>query len=318
MGLRYSIKLFNSHDGFVQFKNSVARPDPVVVDSAALRERALQLAQEIEPKSDRRELEEALAGLEVSVALDTFQEISAMLGFLAKTLFKDVSSPVPPSIKKTIFDYKGPIFFFVGHTSHYDYVLSTHLLARMGLPPPVMHATGRICTGWLSQWLQGLRVLQCPRISLRFNIGRIHGSVLRWPKEGRHRFSLPETSRYTVRAGTASSREPYVPHGVISSVKTTGRALVVPVAVSYAQIPEDRFLASSGVFTALSLLPRNWVVLLPYLFGLRKSDRLFRRIDGIFGDSSVDLGEPFELTNDDSLTLQRISHRAMRRSPVIS
>lgn len=311
MGLRYSIRLFNSHDGFVQFKNSIARPDPVVLDSGALRERALQLAQEKEPRSDRRELEEALAGFEVSVALDTFQDISAMLGFLAKTIFRDVSSPVPPSIRKTIFEYKGPIFFFVGHTSHYDYVLTAHLLARMGLPPPVMHATGRICTGWLSQWLQGLRALQVPK-----NLSPIQHRAYSWfcaalAERRETQVLFARTSRYTVRARDGVLREPYVPHGVISSVKTTGRALVVPVAVSYAQIPEDRYLASSGIFPALSLLPRNWAVLLPYLFGLRKSDRLFRRIDGIFGDTSVDLGEPFELTNDDSLTLQRISHRAI-------
>lgn len=311
MSLRYCVKLFNSHDGFVQFKHSVSRADPTVVDPGTLRERAMQLAQELEPRSDRRELQEALDGFEVSVAFDTFQEISAILGFLAKTLFRDISRPIPPAIKKTILEYKDPIFFFVGHTSDYDYVLSADFLARMGLSHPVMHTTGRICTGWLSHWLQGLRTLQVPK-----NLTPIQHRAYSWlcaalAERTEIQVLFARTSRYTVRARDGILREPYVPHGVISSVKTTGRALVVPVAISYSQIPEDRYLVSSGLFPALSLLPKNWVLSLPYLLGLRKSDGLFRRIDGIFGDTSVDLGEPFELTNDNSLTLQRISHRAI-------
>ncbi len=45
--------------------------------------------------------------------------------------------------------------------------------------------------------------------------------------------------------------------------------------------------------------------------GSGKREQDFHGLEGVFGDVSVDIGEPFELANDDSLTLQRISHRAI-------
>ena len=106
-------------------------------------------------------------------------------------------------------------------------------------------------------------------------------------------------------------REPYVPHGVIAAVKSTGRALVVPVAISYSAIPEDSYLTASQFFPLLSMFPRGWTFLLPMLLGLGKPAKIFGGLDRVFGDMSTDVGEPFELTNDNSLTLQRISHRAI-------
>ncbi len=47
------------------------------------------------------------------------------------------------------------------------------------------------------------------------------------------------------------------------------------------------------------------------LLGLGNPDKTFKGLDRVFGDVSTNVGEPFELTNDDSLTLQRISHRAI-------
>jgi hypothetical protein len=40
-------------------------------------------------------------------------------------------------------------------------------------------------------------------------------------------------------------------------------------------------------------------------------EKLLRTFHKVFGEVSVDLGEPFELNDDDSLSLQRISHRVV-------
>ncbi|MEJ2717067.1 MAG: hypothetical protein P8182_07995 [Deltaproteobacteria bacterium] len=311
MSLRHTNRLFNSHDEFAQFKNSFSGPEPAPLDSSALRERALELAELLEPKSDRSELEETLSEFAVSFDWQSFHQLSAMVGFLAKSLFKDVSRPVPPAIKRKIFEFDGPTFLFVGHASYYDYVLVGHLLHRIGMPPPIMHVTGTMCKGWLSHWLKGFRTLEIPKnlSPLRHRAYSWFCAALAECLETQALFA--RTSRYTVRARDGILREPYVPHGLISAVKATGRALVVPVAVSYSIIPEDRYLTASSLFSTLPVLPRHWSFFLPFLLHLRSSDKLFRGIENAFGDVSIDLGEPFELAYDDSLTLQRISHRAI-------
>jgi glycerol-3-phosphate dehydrogenase (NAD(P)+) len=311
MGLRRSLKLFDAHEGFRRFRDSFSVPEPAHLDSGSVRRLALELAQELEPRRDRSELETALADLEVAVNPDLFHDVAAVLAFLAQTLFKDISPPMAAATKKRIAEFDGPVFFFVGHSSHYDYVLLSQLLNRMGMRPPVMHVSGSIGAGWLSNWLMGMRTLKVPK-----NPSHIEHRAYAWfcaalAKALETQALFARTSRYTVRSRDGILREPYVPHGVVAAVKTAGKALVVPVAVSYAAIPEDRFLTTSGMFPSLAVLPRNWVLLLPYLFGLRKPDGLFRSIEGVFEDVSIDLGEPFELANNNTLTLQRISHRAI-------
>ena len=59
------------------------------------------------------------------------------------------------------------------------------------------------------------------------------------------------------------------------------------------------------------MFPRSRSLLLLLLLGLGKSDKFLRSLDLVFGDVSISFGEPFELANDDSLILQRISHRAI-------
>jgi len=311
MRFRRSLKLFDAHEGFRQFKNAFSTIEPEPLDSGSIRRRALELAHELEPRSDRSELEAALSGLEISFDPQSFHDVAAVLDFLARTLFREISPPVAPAAKKRISEFDGPVFFFVGHSSHYDYVLLSHFLNRLGTPPPIMHVSGSIGTGWLSNWLLGMRSLKAPK-----NPSPIQHRAYAWfcaalAENLQTQALFARTSRYTVRSRDGILREPYVPHGLVAAVKTAGKALVVPVAVSYATIPEDHFLTASGMFPSLAVLPRSWVFLLPYLFGLRKPDRLFRKIEGVFGDVSIDLGEPFELTNNDTLTLQRISHRAI-------
>src|SRR4030042_6560267 len=121
----------------------------------------------------------------------------------------------------------------------------------MGTPPPIMHVSGSIGTGWLSNWLMGMRTLKSPK-----NPSPIQHRAYTWfcaalaeALQGQALFA--RTSRYTVRSRDGILREPYVPHGVVAAVKTAGKALVVPVAVSHAAIPEDRFLTASGMFPSL-------------------------------------------------------------------
>ena len=103
-------------------------------------------------------------------------------------------------------------------------------------------------------------------------------------------------------------REPYVPHGVIAGVKATGKALMIPVSISYSIIPEDSYLSSPWFFPVLSMFPKRRAMLIPFVFGLGSSEKAIKRIEGIFGDVATTLGEPFELADDNSLSLQRISH----------
>ncbi len=310
MGLRRSIRLFNAYDAFVEFKEAASGPKPPYRDSASLRDRASQLAQRFEPGKDRSELDDALSKLGVSVDFRMFEQVSTMLRFLGNTLFRDVSQPIPARIRKRIHEYDGTVFFFVGHTSYFDYILAAQLLYRLGMEPPVMHVTGSMCTGWLSNWLLGLRSLEVPK-----HLTPVQHRAYAWFTAALAEYDtqvlFARTSRYTVRARDGILREPYVPHGIVASVKSGGKALVVPLAVSYSAIPEDRYLTASTLLPALSVLPRSWTYFLPFAFGVRKPKNMFRNLEHIFGDVSLNLGEPFELADNESLTQQRISHRAI-------
>lgn len=311
MSLRGSIRLFNAYSAFTRYRDSLVEHDSRPLDADALRARALVLAEEWEPRGDRSELDGALDNFPISWDPEAFPQISAMLDFLADTLFRDVSRPVRSETKKQVLDYPGPVFFFVGHTSYYDHVLVAHTLRRLGLPAPLMHVAGTVSKGWLSQWLKGFRVLHVPK-----NLSRIQHRAYAWicgalAETREHQVLFARTSRYTVRARDGILREPYVPHGVISSVKAAGKALVVPVAVSYSVVPEDRYLTASTMFRTHPMLPRSLSYFLPFLLRLRKPEKLFKGMEDVFGDVSVDLGDPFELTHDDRLTLQRVSHRAI-------
>jgi len=311
MGLRHTIRIFDSHPEFEQFKDSFSGPRARALDPVLLRMRALELAEEFEPRSDRSDLEETLAQIEVSYDWLSFRQIAPMLAFLGQTLFRDVSTPVPSIIERKILEFDGPIFFFVGHTSYYDYLLAANLLRNLSVPEPVMHVTGSMCEGWISNWLKGFRTLRVPK-TLSHMKHRAYSWFSAAIAERRDpQVLFARTSRYTVRARDGILREPYVPHGVISAVKATGRALVIPVAVSYSVIPEDRYLTASALFPTLPILPGSWVHFIPFALRIRKSEKFFQGIAGAFGDVSVNLGEPFVLADDDSLTLQRISHRAI-------
>jgi glycerol-3-phosphate dehydrogenase (NAD(P)+) len=234
-----------------------------------------------------------------------------MLGFMAKTLFRDVAPPVSQAIRRKIVEFDGPRFFFVAHTSYFDYVLAAQLIRRIGIPAPVTHVSGGVTQGWMANWLKGFRSLVAPK-----NPSPVQHRAYSWfsaalAETVETQVLFARTSRYTVRSRDGILREPYVPHGVIAGVKATGKALVIPVAISYSAIPEDGHLTSPKFFPVFSMFPKAWTILLPLFFGLGNSEKVYRYLEGVFGDVSVDVGEPFELANDDSLTLQRISHRAI-------
>lgn len=311
MTLRRAIKLFESYDGFRQFKKTVSGSAPMPVDSRFFRDRALILAEKHEPRGDRNELDWSLSEFSVSVDGKNFQQISSMLTFIAKTLFRDVSRPVAQKVKRKILEFDGPRYFFVGHTSYFDYILTSQLVGRMGIPAPVVHATGSVTKGWISNWLKGFRCLSIPK-----SMSPIQHRAYSWfsaalAESNETQVLFARTSRYTVRSRDGILREPYVPHGVIAAAKAAGKAMIIPVSISYEAVPEDAYLTYSPFFPLLSMFPRRWSVVLPVLLGLGNSDKIFRGLEGVFGDVSVDVGEPFELTDDNSLTLQRISHRAI-------
>lgn len=311
MRLRRAIKLFHADPAFEQFLKSVAREQTKHPSPQHLRRTALELAESMEPRSDRSDLRSALDKLQVEVDEEYFPTVSPMLAYLARTLFKDVSRPIPAATKRAILEFDGPVFFFVGHTSFYDYILIENLFYRLGLPSPVMHVTGSLVKGWMSNWLRGLRHFSFPK-----NLSSLEHRAYTWmtaaiAKTRETQVLYARTSRYTVRARDGILREPYVPHGIPAAVKTVGRALVIPVAISYSAIPEDKHLTSGVLFPSYSMLPKHWSYFVPYVLGLSKASKLFHGISDAFGDVSVDLGRPFELANDESLTQQRISHRAI-------
>ncbi len=163
----------------------------------------------------------------------------------------------------------------------------------------------------MAHWLKGFRRVIAPKSGTAVQHRGYSWFCAALAEAGEEQALFARTSRYTVRSRDGILREPYVPHGVIAAVKATGRALVVPVAVSYSAIPEDSYLTASQFFPLLAMFPRGWTFLLPMLLGLGNPDKIFRGLDTVFGDVSTDVGEPFELTNDNSLTLQRVSHRAI-------
>ncbi len=311
MTMRRVEKFFDSHEGFRQFKISLTDQLPLPMDSRFVRERALKLAEKHEPRGDRNELDFALSHLSVSLDPKRFQQTSAMTLFMAKTLFRDISQPIALRIRQKIAEFKGPKFFFVGHTSYFDYVLTNQLVQRLGLGAPVTHATGSFTKGWLSNWLHGFRALVTPK-----NQSQIQHRAYSWfsaalAETGETQIVMARTSRYTVRSRDGVLREPYVPHGVLAAVKATGSAMIIPVSISYEAVPEDAYLTYSPFFPLFAMFPRRWPILLPLLLGVGSADKVFRGLEGAFGDANIETGEPFELANDDSLTLQRISHRAI-------
>ncbi len=311
MRLRRASKLFESYPEFLRFKESLAGLKPPPLDVEALRARAVVLARELEPRRDRSDLEAALYRHDVITDPEDFPRIAPMLLFLADKLFSDASYPVSRELLEEITSYDGPVFYFVGHTSYFDYMLMAGLFHRLGLPPPVNHVAGNINKGRLAGWLSGIRRLELPKSFSTIGHRAYSWFTAALAEVLESQVLYTRTSRYTVRARDGILREPYVPHGLIAAIKTTGKALVVPVAISYSAIPEDRYLAAASLFPNASLLPRHWTYFIPYALGLGKADRFFRALDGAFGEVSVDLGRPFELKHDESLTQQRISHRAI-------
>ncbi len=306
-----AFELFDSHEGFKQFKKSFSSRDPVSLEPGSLRDRALKLAEKYEPKRDRSDLQWALSELSVTLDVSAYRQISPMLAFLAKTLFRDVSRSIPHHIHRRIVEFPGPRFFFVGHTSYFDYILTAQVASRLGLTDPIMHVSGSVTQGWPSRLLKGFRALAVPK-----SLSPVQHRAYAWycaalAQTNENQALFARTSRYSVRSRDGILREPYAPHGAIAGVKAAGRAMIVPVAISYSAIPEDRHLTSARLFPLLSMFPRAWSFLLALQLGVGNPEKLFRGIEGVFGDVSVDLGEPFELADDNSLALQRISHRAI-------
>ncbi len=290
MYLRRTLELFESHEGFRQFKKSLSVIPPVALDQRFLRERALKLAETYEPKGDRSELQRALSELAVSFDLNEFHKTWAMLAFLGKTLFKDVSSPVPVEIRRRIAEFDGPVFFFVGHTSYFDYLLTAQLIHHLFLRTPIVHVTGSLTKGWMSHWLKGFRRVIVPKSFAGVQHRGYSWYCAALAEAGEVQALFARTSRYAVRSRDGILREPYVPHGVLASVKAAGRALVVPVAISYSVIPEDTYLTASGFFPIMSMFPRGWTVLLSMLLGLGNPDKIFKGLDRAFGDVSDERG----------------------------
>jgi glycerol-3-phosphate dehydrogenase (NAD(P)+) len=311
VSLRRVIRLFESYEPFVRFMKLLAAPNPGETDTEAVRLRAVVLAEKLEPRGDRKELQDALKSFDVRLDHESYRKISAMMLFMAKTLFNDVSGPVPHDIRRRALQYDGPKFFFVSHTSYYDYALTAYFLHRLGISPPIFHSSGSITQGWPSNWLDGLRTMRIPMTfsPIRHRAYSWFSAALAENLETQVIFA--RTSRYAVRSRHGILREPYVPHAVIASVRAHGKALVIPVSISYSIIPEDKYLASSKVFASLSALPSNWSLFLKSMLGLKRVSKVFKKLDGSLGDVAVSLGSPFELRNDKSLTLQRISHRAI-------
>lgn len=305
-------QLFDANEGFTEFKKSL--PDFAFQrhDSWTLRQKALSLAEEHEPKGDSSELRRALERFSVSCDLPGLQTYRPALLFLAARLFRDASTQVPDAIKRRIVEFDGPVFFFVGHTSYFDYLFTAELARKIGLIWPVTHFSGNVTRGWIAQWMKAFEALVVPKsfTPVQHRAYSWFSAALAETHETQAIFA--RTSRYTVRSRAGILREPYVPHAILTGVKATGKALVVPVSVSYETIPEDSYLANSTFFPTLSMFPHRRIDLFRlFVMGMGNLDRVLRRLDGVFGDVATDVGEPFELANDDSLTLQRISHRAI-------
>lgn len=311
MNLSRVVELFNSHEEFRRFQESFVVTATRPLDAQPLRERAVQLARKHDGVTNESELRRTLADLAVSVDSECYPMIAPMCAYVAQILFRDVSNAIPADIRTRILEYDGPKFYFVGHTSFFDYMLTGELIRRLGMDTPVTHFAGSVTRGWISNWIKGFRALLLP-----MSFSPVQHKAYSWfsaalAERNETQVLLARTSRYTVRSRDGVLREPYVPHAVVSSVKAAGKALVIPVAISYAAIPEDRNLISPPFFPLLSMAPKSWSLLARLALGYGTSEKIFNHLHGAFGDVSVDLGAPFELTDDKSLTLQRISHRAI-------
>jgi glycerol-3-phosphate dehydrogenase (NAD(P)+) len=311
MSIRRVIEFFESFEGFRNYCESRNECGCRQIDPDSLHDRALILAEQFDARADRSELREAIDALWVRCDPDLYPRANLVLSYLAETLFRDVSAPIPQSVQEAIRSYPGPKFFFVSHDSYFDYLHADRLMAKLGLPAGVTHVTGAITKGWISKFLTGLRTLNIPK-----NPNNVQHRAYSWvaaalADQGETQLLFARTSRYTVRAREGILREPYVPHAALSTVNTYGSVLIIPVAISYSVIPEDRYLASSALLPVMSMHPKGWRLALPLRFGFGRTERTIRNIKGIFSDVSVDLGTPFELENGDALNLQRISHRAV-------
>src|SRR4030042_775729 len=160
MRMRRIIELFESYDKFLEFKETLPEIPPLPLDSQGMKERALEWAEKYEPRSDRSELKRALAELEVFFDPITFAQKRAILEFLASAFFIDISRPVSSSTIRKIAGFQGPKFFFIGHSSYFDYILAARLIRHVGLTEPVIHASGTVTLGWVSRLLKGFRALK--------------------------------------------------------------------------------------------------------------------------------------------------------------
>jgi len=311
MRLKRFIKVFGKHEGFKKLLRDLSGTRPRMIDNDAVRDRAFELAHKHEPKGDHYELRKALSDLSVSFNENDFHNTATLLRFLTNILFKDISPEPPGHIREKILKFKGPLFFFVNHSSYFDYAHTSELLNELKLPIPVTHVSGAVTTGWVANWLKAFRPLEVNK-----TFSPVQHRAYSWfsaalAETGEIQALYARTSRYTVRSRDGVLREPYVPHGVVSAVKATGKALIIPVSISYSIIPEDSYLTSPWFFPVLSMFPKRRAMMIPFVLGLGPSEKAIKRIEGIFGDVATTLGEPFELADDNSLSLQRISHLAI-------
>ena len=311
MRLKRFLKVFGRHEGFKKLLKELSGTRPRLIDTDVVRDRALDLAQKHDPKGDRYELGKALSELSVSFDENDFHNTASLLKFLTGVLFKDISVEPPSHIKDKILKFKGPLFFFVNHSSYFDYAHTSGLLDKLRLPIPITHVSGGITTGWVANWLKAFRTLQVQKTFTPVQHRAYAWFCAALAESGEIQTLYARTSRYTVRSRDGVLREPYVPHGVIAGVKATGKALIIPVSISYSIIPEDSYLSSPWFFPILSMFPKRRTMLIPFVLGLGSPEKAIKRIEGIFGDVSTTLGEPFELADDNSLSLQRISHLAI-------
>ncbi len=311
MNLKPLFKLFRRHEGYQIFDRYWRQPRVCWIDDDHIRSRALRLAEIHEPKNDRFELQNALSELSLSYDAAEFRQTACLMAYLTSRLFRDISKAPSDEIRNKILDFQGPKFFFVNHSSYFDYIHAANAINGLGLPAPVMHVTGSVTGGWAAKWLKGFRALKVKK-----TLSPVAHRAYSWfsaalADKNEIQVLFARTSRYTVRSRDGILREPYVPHAVLAGVKATGKALVIPISLSYSIIPDDSYLTSPWFFPVLSMFPGNRLRLAPLVLGLRSPEKILSKVDEVFGDVCVGFGEPFELNNDNTLSLHRISHRAI-------
>ena len=156
MPMRRMIEFFESYEKFREFKESLSDNLALPVDSREVGDRALELAEEHEPRSDRSELKRAISEFNVAFDPNSFGQVRAMLQFMGDNFFKDISHPPSPAIIDKIASFQGPKFFFVGHSSYFDYILTARLIERAGLTEPIMHFSGTITRELAGSSAQGI------------------------------------------------------------------------------------------------------------------------------------------------------------------